>query len=383
MNKPKRLRILFVTNNYTPYSGGVVSSINAAIQELQQRGYKVFIITLDFLGKHCQDPYYVFRIPCPIKFTYKKNPMAIPFRVEHYIVTIIKKINPNIIHVHHPFLLGRVALRVAQKFSIPIVFTHHTMYDRYLYYIPLPQCITRWLVNSMVRNFCNAVDGVIVPSTAIKKILENRAVTKPIETIPSALLTVFVSKELFIKKHQVSKPFQLLMVSRFRKEKNIPLILDVFKKLKGDFSLTLAGYGQEDEHLQTYAYNTLQLPSDKVIFVRRPRKETLRDLYVDSDLFLFSSTTDTQGLVLAEAMASSTPVVAVDGPGQRDIIHQGINGFIVANKNEMKQKIEEIASNQKLHETLQMGAFKTAQRYKADQLIEKLLMFYRKIIHIS
>ena len=88
------------------------------------------------------------------------------------------------------------------------------------------------------------------------------------------------------------------------------------------FTFTLAGYGAEYEPLQTYAYQVLHLSSEQVVFVHQPPKDLIVRLYSDSDIFLFSSHTDTQGLVLAEAMASGLPVIALDGPGQRDIITQ-------------------------------------------------------------
>ena len=99
------MRIFFVTNTYTPYSGGVVQSITALVDELRKQGHEVFIITLTFLDKH-NDPEYVIRIPCPIRFMYKKNHMAIAWRPTYNIQSLIERYKPDIIHIHHPFLLG-------------------------------------------------------------------------------------------------------------------------------------------------------------------------------------------------------------------------------------------------------------------------------------
>ena len=102
--------------------------------------------------------------------------------------------------------------------------------------------------------------------------------------------------------------------------------------------------------------------------------------YKKADLFLFSSTTDTQGLVLAEAMAAGTPVISVDGPGQRDIIVQGNNGFIIENIDDMVHKITAIADDPTLHEQLQHGAFKTAQRYRPEHIVQQVLSVYQKLV---
>ena len=105
----------------------------------------------------------------------------------------------------------------------------------------------------------------------------------------------------------------------------------------------------------------------------------LLKLYHTADLFIFSSQTDTQGIVLAEAMSQGLPVIALDGPGQRDIIINGINGFIIENAKQAATKIINIANNAELHKKLSSGACATAQHYHADSIIKQLLNFYHAI----
>jgi len=100
--------------------------------------------------------------------------------------------------------------------------------------------------------------------------------------------------------------------------------------------------------------------------------------YQQADLFLFSSTTDTQGLVLAEAMANGTPVIAIDGPGQRDVIQNGKNGFLVDTVENMAHKIEAIAKSAQMLALLQEGAFQTARNYRSAALTDELVGFYRQ-----
>jgi len=97
-NPKNKLSIAIVTNNYTPYSGGVVNSINSFVEELHKQGHKAFIITLDFLGNEHNDPYYVIRIPSIFTFMYKKNHMAIPKNITKNLENIIKLIKPDIFH---------------------------------------------------------------------------------------------------------------------------------------------------------------------------------------------------------------------------------------------------------------------------------------------
>lgn len=371
------LRVLFVTNNYLPYSGGVVHSINTSAQALRALGHQVYIVTLDF-GSPCNDTF-VIRLKCPIKFRYKKNAMAIPWRAYKQLQEQIAALKPDIVHTHHPFLLGQVACRIAQKRGIPTVFTYHTLYEEYAHYVPLPGMITRSLIRSIVHRYCSTVDGIIAPSEPIQEYLYDQAIDRPITVIPSSIRSPFLYTNFPNKQRQEHEPFRLLVVSRFVPEKNLEALLQVCATLDDNFTLLLAGYGYAYEQLQHYAYTTLSLSPDKVKFVCNPDQEKLVKLYAEADIFLFSSHTDTQGLVLAEAMAAGTPVIAFDGPGQRAIIQQGVNGFVVGNKEHMRETIMLVAQNKSLLCSLQYNAWKTAQCYTPHVMAEKLMGLYTQV----
>ncbi len=420
------MRIFFVTNNYIPYSGGVTQSIIAETNALRAQGHEVFIITLDFLGKKNKaqsDPEYVIRIPCPIKFIYKKNYMAIPWRSTHAIKKLLQQYKPDIVHAHHPFLLGVSALHAAHKLNIPCVFTYHTMYEDYAHYVPLPKYYTKKLIHILVKHFCNAVDGIIAPSSAIKEYLCAQQIAKPIAIIPSPLRPMFITessvrpepvegnegpfahfnpqsslhsnwgprqKELEMGSNKLSangiknnlfnkKIFNLLVVSRFVQEKNIPFVFDIFKQLPDNFNLTLVGYGNQYDAMQDLAFNTLKFSHDRIHFIYKPSQDELLNQYRNADLFIFSSQTDTQGIVLAESMSQGVPVIAIDGPGQRDIVVNGYNGFIINSAKDAAEKIMTIANDTTLRNKLIAGAYATAQKYHADSIIQKLLTFYHKV----
>ena len=371
------MRIFFVTNNYTPYSGGVISSITATTDSLRAQGHEVFIITLDFLGtEHHTDPDYVIRIACPIKFMYKKNHMAIPWRPTHAIEQLLKHYCPDIVHVHHPFLLGVSALRAARTLSIPCVFTYHTLYEQYAHYVPLPAPCVKPLIVSTVARFCNAVDGIIVPSTAVKEYLCTQNIITPTKVIPSALRSFFFTSQTALRTIDNKTHYELLIVTRFVPEKNIPFVFDVFKQLPDTFTLTLVGYGTHYELMQELAFKKLNLSPQRVRFIHKPSLEDLLAIYRNADLFIFPSQIDTQGLVLAESMSQGLPVIALTGPGQRDIIINDYNGFIVENAHDAAAVIIKIANNPSLHKKLSIGAHSTAQLYHTDFITQELLTFY-------
>ncbi len=373
------LNIAIVTNNYKPYSGGVVSSIDSYASNLRQLGYKVSIITLDFVKNDNLNEVDVFRIKCLIKFTYKNNPIAIPLRSYERLNSIIKFLKPDIVHSQHPFLLGQSALKVCKELNIPIVFTYHTRYDLYYHYIPLPKLITRSIAKKWSISYCNNIDGVIAPSESIYNFLKESKVKKPIQVIASGILPIFESNSFIEKK--IKEPFHLLTVSRFVKEKNIYFLLDAFAKLdQNKFIFTLIGYGAELENLKKYVYQKLNLSIEKVKFIEKPSKEVISSFYRNTNLFIFASFTETQGLVLAEAMSCSTPVVALDATGSRDIIKNGINGFLINSIDQMTEKIIEISKDSILYKKMQMEAWRTSQFYTSKSATQNLINFYNKII---
>ncbi len=381
----KPLSIVFVTNNYTPYSGGVVNSIVTARAALQALGHAVTIITLDFTGIPQESEPGIIRVYCPIRFTHKKNIMAVPWRPTHEIEKIIARLKPDIVHTHHPFLLGQSAATGACKYKVPTVFTYHTLYEDYAHYVPLPQLFTRFVTMKLVNRYCQKIDAIIAPSEAVKKAIENQVIKTPVSVIPSSVDVRYLLPIVREFKNLLNGPFRLLCVTRFVKEKNVSFLLDLFAQLilqsdAPSYTLTLIGYGYEFEALQTYAYKHHRFSRAQVQFIHKPNKEVVIEWYRTADLFLFSSTSDTQGLVLAEAMGAGMPVVAVDGPGQRSIIKQGENGFIVHSADEMATTIALIASNNGLCQKLSVGAWQTAQRYAPERMAHALVDLYRDLI---
>ena len=379
-NDCKKLRIALITNNYTPYSGGLVSAINTQVATLLEDGHFVRVITLDFLGNKHTDPDFVIRVFTPIKFRCKQNHYAIPWFMVTQLKKIITGMDADMVHIHHPFLLGAKGLEVARTLGIPVIFTYHTMYEEYAHYVPLPVTIAKPLIRTLVRKFCCAVDAIIVPSPGIIDYLKEQNIITRLKCIPSPLQSCFQGIPYTERTRSAGDPVKLLSVLRFTKEKNVPFLLDVLSLLDERFTLTLVGYGVEYENLRAYAYDYLQLSEQQLQFVLQPPREQLINYYRQADLFLFPSSTDTQGLVLLEAMACSTPVIAVMGPGQRGLIRNDKNGVLITTEQEMKQAITHLAKHEEAYCTMQKEAWQTAQSFLPEQFREKLLAVYRQII---
>lgn len=373
----RKQTIFFVTNNYTPYSGGVVSSIDVAAHGLRARGHRVIIITLDFAHSSAMPDLY--RVFCPVKFNYKSNPMAIPLGTASYIDSLVNRYKPTIIHTHHPFLLGPIALKVARQRSIPIAFTYHTLYKQYLHYLPFQFPFAEHVVEWLVQRFCRAVDGIVVPTETIKQSVIPSDLHAKVAVIPSGISPLYVQDGMPSKK--THKPWELLCVSRFALEKNLYFLLDMFAQLNyRDYRLILIGFGAEAENLKYYAFSTLKLPSHAIEFVIKPSKQELSAWYKRADIFVFSSRTETQGIVLAEALAHGTPVVALKGGGIVDIIKTGYNGFLVDDIDSMRNAIESLTACSKRLKEFQQAAWQSSWRYSPMHMAQCLELFYEQIM---
>lgn len=373
------MRIMHISNNYTPYSGGVVSSLNALLPSLQKAGHDIMLITLDFLNqKNSNDSAWVCRIPSLFNVMYHNNPLAFPTNAYNFIKEKVDSFKPDIIHIHHPFLLGVIGKEIAQKYSIPCIFTYHTMYEKYAHYIPLPQAIAAPIIQKIVLSFCKDVAAIITPSKGIKQYLEDHAILTPLHVLASPLQDHFFNSTVPQKSKST---FELLTVGRFMPEKNIALLIDLYAQLNPkDYRLSLVGYGAQEAQLRSLAYDYYHYCEQQIRFIIKPDPTTLRKAYHDADLFLFSSQTDTQGLVLAESMINGTPVLALPGLGQQDIIEQGVNGFIINSQEEMINLIHKLRGDQSLLKKLSENAYTTAQRFKADTITNGLIALYKNYL---
>lgn len=380
MNHSKPHTILMVTNNYTPFSGGVVSSLLSTCAELRKHGHRVVVVTFDFLANGAQEPD-VIRVRCAGRFMYRGNHCVVPWRMSSQLAKIIDDLKPDLIHVHHPFLLGASVAQHARFHAIPLVFTHHTLYEDYVHYVPLPYRITRPITRWLVRRFCNSVATVIVPGASIARYLGQQDIHHTV-VVPSGILPCFIQQSYALKMIAFDEPVELLSVSRFVPEKSIEFLLEVVARLGSRYHITLIGYGASGAALRAYAYERLGLSPEQVQFIEHPSKEHMSDWYRRAHLFLFASVTETQGLVLAEAMAFGTPVIARTGPGVVDCIVDGVNGYLVNSVDEMVACIHKITAseNRALYETFQREAFATAQNYYPHKTVQELLNVYTSLL---
>ncbi|MCX7846270.1 MAG: glycosyltransferase family 4 protein [Dictyoglomaceae bacterium] len=380
------MKIAFFTINYLPNTGGAAIAVETYRKALENLGNEVYV----FAPKYppwfppYNDSKRVFRYPA--LFIKSINPHPIPLPFTFFLEDFFRKQNFNIIHTHHPYIIGKTALKLSKKYKIPLVFTYHTLYHKYVHYIPLvPQKIKEKIAIITSINFTNKVDLVIAPSPEIKEMIRKFGTKKRIEVLPTGLdlsLWERVNKEKFLS----NKPWRdkkiLLYTGRLAKEKNLEFLLNSLAPLlkrREDIVLLIVGDGDERKNLENLRDRLLL--RDKVFFLGWFPREKLVDFYTSAHIFVFPSITETQGLVTLEAMAGGCAIVAVDATGTKSIVSDGIDGFLTPlDSTIFSQKVELLLDNPDLLYKMKTNAKLKAQNYSVDVLAKKLQDFYREIL---
>jgi glycosyltransferase involved in cell wall biosynthesis len=238
----------------------------------------------------------------------------------------------DVVHIHTPFLAHYAGLRFAREQGTPVVATYHTLFEEYLHhYVPLvPRAITGGLARRFSRSQCNQLDAVIAPSHAMQQALLAYGINRRIEILPTGLPAERFRAgdgNAFRRRHglELEQPL-LLFVGRAAHEKNIGFLLEMMLELRKrspDALLLIAGEGPAAHSLRAQA-TRLGLDGTVRFLGYFDRGGELQDCYSAADIFVFSSLTETQGLVLLEAMAQGVPVVAIPRMGTIDILGPGL-----------------------------------------------------------
>ena len=313
------MRVGFFTECYKPIVNGVVASIDALRDGLCARGIEVTTIAPHF-PHFVDDGSDVVRIPSlplPTPTSYR---LVVPYLNADDRARVR---GLDIAHAHSPFVTGWMAASYARRHRIPLVFTYHTRLDAYAHYAPFDRATTERAMVELTRRYANAADAVIVPTRAMETRLRDLNVRAPIAVVPSAIdVERFAGGgrsrlvRALLGANDDAEPLALV-VSRLGMEKNVELALDA---LAGYPELRMAVVG-EGPHRAALEERAHRLGVERrVRFIGALARERLPDLYASADAFVFPSTTDTQGLVLAEALAAGLPVVAADSEASRDVL---------------------------------------------------------------
>lgn len=374
------MKIAMMTNNYKPFIGGVPISIERLSQALRAQGHEVVVFAPSY--KNQTEEENVVRYRSLIKGVAKGA--SVPDRFDAKIEQEFAKGDFDVIHVHHPMLIGRAAMHLSKKYNVPIVFTYHTRYEQYLHYIKAS--FLAKAVPYYIKEFTDGCDMVFAPTPLMQSYLQEIGSKAQSEVLPTGLEEdSFIIEEEKAKELREKllgdKKYLFCSIARLAKEKNIDFIFRVLAKRKAegkaDFKFALIGEGPKRKELEKLA-EELDL-REEVIFVGKVPNSQVKNYCKASDLFLFASLSETQGIVLLEAMAAGTPVLAVRATGVCDIVQNGRNGFMTSqSENEFYNCLDRMLTQPR--GCLERGALETAMEYRMEKIASLAAIHYRQAI---
>ncbi len=378
------LSIAVFTESYHPMHNGVVISVSTFARVLHEMGHQVTIFTAQHPEQQ-EDESGVFRFPSitfPFRMIY---PLAIPIATGEARRMLLEQ--PfDLIHSNSPMLMGHVAVSYHKRLNIPLVFTYHTIIEEYTHYIPLPQEWVRRRAVTISREYSNKADHIITPSAAVAERLRRYNVEKPITVIPTGIdidiIDTVEGDHVRVRYGIPDDATLLVCAGRVAQEKNLPRLLKAFKlilKRIPETHLLLIGGGPEEDSLLELA-EKIDIADRFHITGVIPWEDVIRGMRA-ADIFVFTSTTETQGLVIGEAMACNLPVVTVDADAQRDIITHGVNGVLVHDAEApFADAVCALIADPKKRKQMGMAARKRAEQISARRCTERLLDVYQQVI---
>lgn len=375
------MHIAFFTNTYRPFISGVVRSISTFRQALTQLGQHVFIFGQD-AGDYEDNEPFIFRYPAfdlPAIYDY---PLALP--ISPFIDKLLPTLKLNIIHSHHPFLLGQKAAKLAAELNLPLVFTFHTRYRDLSHYIALNQELVKGTIDQIIGDYMQRCQHIVVPSESMRCWLAAEyGVTERVTVVPTGIdIDIYEAADSQAIRRQRGWGHDRILISvgRLVKEKNWSLLLtavhEVMQQQNG-VRLVIIGEGDERKNLERYAQE-LEM-ADKVEFVGQLAFDQVPAYLKAADLFCFTSLNETQGLVTVEAMAAGLPIVAVDAGGTSDTVTHGKEGLLtVDDPQALARAITQLLNDETLRRCFSQAAIKKAQAFTATALAQKLLAVYEQ-----
>ena len=380
------MHIAFFTNYYHPVVNGVVRSVASFRETLMKQGHNVFVFAQSDGSYQDSEPF-IFRYPS-LPLPLSDISAAIP--VSPFVDQLLPALKLDVIHTHHPILLGQTAARKAAELGLPLIFTFHTKYWEYTHYVPFPQeAIQDFLkhaVHKWLKDFMQKCQHIIIPSESMKDFLvKEYGLEKDYTVIPTGTdLEPFLSADGDAVRKEKGWQDETIIISvgRLALEKNWETLLRAFAKVyptHPDTRLVLIGDGPAREDLKALAAE-LGI-GERVTFMGSIPFEEVPSYLKAADVFSFASVTETQGLVTIEAMAAGLPIVAVDGSGTRDIVEHGKQGLLVENDLDALAKgLHQLLSDPRQMKRFSNNALKKAKAFDVNQLSKQTVNVYEEAI---
>jgi len=378
------MKILMMTNSYFPMVGGIEQSIRSFSWAFRKLGHEVLVVAPSPAAPQDRKEK-VIRLPA---IEHKQEPkFFINLPLPGTLHKIMRNFAPDIVHSHYPFFMGDYALRLSRQHNIPLVFTYHIMFEYYTYYLPIPLAAAKRFTIKLATGYANWAQQVIAPSESVGAILHRRGVKSPMEVVPTGIDIKAFAKgdpKEFRRRHQI--PLEAFVVGhagRLAPEKNLEFLIRClvdFVKRQPNAHALIVGHGVSVPMIRR-SFQKAGLDK-RLTMTGFLHDQDLSDAYHAMDVFAFASLSETQGMVLAEAMACGTPVVAVDANGVREVVKNNFNGRLVKTLNRAQfVKALQWCCHLPLERKrkLKAHARQSAREFSLDLCAQRMLGIYKRL----
>ena len=377
------MRIGLFSNAYRPVVSGVVNSLNEIRRGLLKRNHTPFLFAPEARG-YREGHAGVFRFPSLELDRSVEFPVPIPYSAK--LARLVPRMDLDLIHSHHPILVGATAAAFAKKLRLPLVYTFHTQIEQYTHYVPFFSHETvRDAARAKVSRYLSKCELVICPSPTIREYIDSYGANTRVVTLPNAIdVEKFLRPEtggLSLRSHLALPPEARisLSVGRLAPEKGLPFLFECFKNTSGaaPHHLVMVGSGPQKKELKALS-RQLGL-EHRIHFLGGVPYSDMPNLYQQSDLFVICSTTEVKPLVVIEALASGLPVLAVSACGTKDTVNHETDGLLC----ELDQSQYSAAWNRLLLDDefrgrLSRGASQTAKGDSIEVYVDRLCQLYEE-----
>lgn len=382
------MRILFVSDVYFPRVNGVSTSIRTFTRALEQLGHEVHLIAPNYLAHQPRNPC-ITRIPAR-RVPLDPEDRLMSRRAAMQQAGLLHASAPfDIVHVHTPFVAHYTGVALARRWGVPCVETYHTFFEEYLFhYVPLvPKAWMRAAARRLSRAQCNDVGAVVVPSTAMRDVLLRYGIRTRMDIIPTGMeLDRFRGGDgaRFRQKHAISSDRPVMLhVGRVAFEKNIEFLLAVLERVRRripNVLFIIAGEGPARRSLELKVQH-LGLRNNTRFIGYLDREHGLLDCYRAANCKVFASRTETQGLVLLEAMALGVPVVSTAIMGTIDVLQSGSGAIVVyEDADDFSDAVIRVLTDPSEHSSLSKAGQDYVRAWSSDELAVRLVDMYGDLL---
>lgn len=382
------MKILFISDVYFPRINGVSTSIRTFAGQLQELGHEVHLVAPDY-GVTTEDEAWIKRIPSR-KIYFDPEDRLMKYGVALDKLIELRREKYDLVHIHTPFIAHYLGRKLAHLLDVPCVETYHTFFEDYLHhYLPwIPRGMARGIARFISRRQCNGVDAIIAPSQPMLDVLRQYGVRAKAAVIPTGLQShsfAATDGNVFREKYGIpsDRPI-ILYVGRVAFEKNIDFLLRMaveLREMQPEVLLVVAGEGPAGSSLHQLS-KELNLHGNVQFIGYLDRNTELNACYKAADVFVFSSKSETQGLVILEAMAQGTPVVAIAELGTKSILVEG-EGALIAPEDEVifAERVNSLLRDKKVRNQLgEKAKAYVEQKWASRAQAERMVDFYQGML---